>query len=230
MTKNNLSIKNWSIDDRPREKLISKGINSLSNAELIAILISSGNKNESAVDLSKTILSKVNNNLNELGKLSIDDFKSFNGIGDAKAIAIIAALELGRRRKLTEAVNKTKITNSKDLFNIFQPILSDLPYEEFWVLCLNRYNKIIEKHKISQGGISGTVIDVRIILKLAVNELASSIILCHNHPSGNITPSNNDKIITEKLKKASEYFDIKILDHIIVADDKYFSFADKNLI
>ena len=230
MAKTNLSIKNWSLDDRPREKLLSKGINSLSNAELIAILIGSGNKNESAVDLSKTILSKVNNNLNELGKLSIDDFKSFNGIGDAKAIAIIAALELGRRRKLTEAVNKTKITNSKDLFNIFQPILSDLPYEEFWVLCLNRHNKIIEKHKISQGGISGTVIDVRIILKLAVNELASSIILCHNHPSGNITPSNNDKIITEKLKKASEYFDIKILDHIIVADDKYFSFADESLI
>ena len=230
MTKNNLSIKNWSIDDRPREKLLSKGINSLSNAELIAILIGSGNKNETAVDLSKTILSKINNNLNELGKLSIKDLKSFNGIGDAKAITIIAALELGRRRKLTEAVNKTKIKNSKDLFNLFQPILSDLPYEEFWVLCLNRQNKIIEKHKISQGGISGTVIDVRIILKLAVNELASSIILCHNHPSGSTTPSSNDKNITEKLKKASEYFDIKIIDHIIVADDKYFSFADNNLI
>ena len=230
MIKKNLSIKNWSIDDRPREKLIYKGINSLSNAELIAILIGSGNKNETAVDLSKTILSKANNNLNELGKLTINDFKSFNGIGDAKAITIIAALELGRRRKLTEAVNKTKIASSKDIFNIFQPILSDLPYEEFWVLCLNKQNKIIEKHKISQGGISGTIIDVKIILKLAVNELASSIILCHNHPSGNMTPSSNDKKITDKLIKASEYFDIKILDHIIVADDKYFSFADKNLI
>ncbi len=230
MIKKYLSIKNWSIDDRPREKLISKGINSLSNAELIAILIGSGNKKETAVDLSKNILSKVNNNLNELGKLSIDDFKSFNGIGDAKAITIIAALELGRRRKLTEAINKTKIAHSKDIFNIFQPILSDLPYEEFWVLCLNRQNKIIEKHKVSQGGIAGTVIDVKIILKLAVNELASSIILCHNHPSGNITPSSNDKKITDKLKKASDYFDIKIIDHIIVADDKYFSFADENLI
>ena len=230
MINKNLSIKNWSIDDRPREKLIYKGINSLSNAELIAILIGSGNKNETAVDLSKTILSKANNNLNELGKLTINDFKSFNGIGDAKAITIIAALELGRRRKLTEAVNKTKIASSKDIFNIFQPILSDLPYEEFWVLCLNRFNKIIGKHKISQGGITGTVIDVKIILKLAVNELASSIILCHNHPSGNITPSSNDKKITDKLIKASDYLDIKILDHIIVADDKYFSFADKNLI
>ena len=230
MAKNNLSIKNWSIDDRPREKFLSKGINSLSNAELIAILIGSGNKNETAVDLSKTILSKVNNNLHDLGKLSINDFKSFNGIGDAKAITIIAALELGRRRKSTESSNKEKITNSKDIYNIFHPILSDLPYEEFWVLCLNRQNKVIEKHKISQGGISGTVIDVKIILKLAVNELASSVILCHNHPSGNMTPSSNDKKITDKLIKASEYFDIKILDHIIVADDKYFSFADKNLI
>lgn len=230
MAKNNLSIKNWSIDDRPREKLLSKGINSLSNAELIAILIGSGNKNITAVDLSKTILSKVKNNLNELGKLSINDLKSFNGIGDAKAIAIIAALELGRRRKFVEAESKIKITQSKDIFNIFQAILSDLPYEEFWVLCLNRQNKVIEKHKISQGGVSGTVIDVKIILKLAVNELASSIILCHNHPSGNMTPSSNDKRITDKLIKAAEYFDIKILDHIIVADDKYFSFADKNLI
>ncbi|MFP4024079.1 MAG: RadC family protein [Thiohalospira sp.] len=227
---NNLKIKEWAVEDRPREKLLKKGIQSLSNAEIIALLIGSGTKNESAVDLSKKILKNVNNNLNELGKLDVNELTKNKGIGEAKAITIIAALELGKRRKISEIIEKKKITQSNDVFEFFQPLLGDLPHEEFWILLLNRSNRIIEKKKISQGGVSGTVIDVKIILKNALENLASSIILCHNHPSGNKMPSKADDNITRKLIEGSTLLDIKVLDHIIIADTEYYSYADEGAI
>lgn len=225
-----LKIKDWAIEDRPREKLLAKGIASLSNAELVAIIIGSGNNNESAVDLSKKILKDVQNNLNELGKLNVSDLIKYKGIGEAKAINIIAAMELGRRCKSSDIVNKRKIKKSREIFELFQPKLGHLPHEEFWVIFLNQTNKIIEQTKISQGGITGTVTDVRIIMKLALEKLATSLVLVHNHPSGNINPSENDIEITEKLKNAAKTIDISIIDHLIVTDSVYYSFADKGLI
>ncbi|MEA3317625.1 MAG: DNA repair protein RadC [Bacteroidota bacterium] len=226
--KNILKIKDWAEEDRPREKLLLKGISSLSDAEILAILIGTGSKTETAVDLAKKILSSVNNNLHELGKLSINELIKNKGIGQAKAISIIAALEIGRRRKLSDILNKKKISNSNDVFEIFHPILSDLPHEEFWILLLNRSNKIIGKTKISQGGITGTVIDIKLIIKNALDSLASSIVLCHNHPSGNTTASNADNSITHKLIEATKLFEIQILDHIIIGDNNYYSYADNN--
>lgn len=225
---NHLSIKEWALEDRPREKLIAKGISSLSDAELLAILIGSGSSKESAVDLAKKILKGSNNNLNELGKKSITDLKKrYHGVGDAKAISIVAALELGRRRKSDDTYKKPKIKTSSDVFDLMQPILGDLPHEEFWVLLLNRSNTVITKFRISQGGISGTVIDVRLILKPAIDNLSSSIILCHNHPSGNTLPSDADEKITKKIADSADIMDIKVLDHIIVTDKSYFSFSDE---
>ncbi|HAF29320.1 MAG TPA: hypothetical protein DCG75_09770 [Bacteroidales bacterium] len=223
----NLTIKEWAVEDRPREKLLKKGVQSLSDAEIIALLIGSGTKNETAVELSKKVLKSANNNLNELGKLNVPDLTKMKGIGEAKAITILAALELGRRRKISEIITKRKITQSKDIFELFQPIIGDLPHEEFWILLLNRSNNIIDRIKISQGGVSGTVIDVKIILKQAIEKLASSVILCHNHPSGNKNPSNADDSITHKLKSAAELLDIQVLDHIIVANVDYYSYADE---
>lgn len=223
----NLKIKDWALEDRPREKLIKKGVQSLSDAEIIALLIGSGTRNETAVELSKKVLKSVNNNLNELGKQSIENLIKMKGIGEAKAITILAALELGKRRKISEIITKKKITQSKDIFELFQPILGDLPHEEFWVLLLNRSNRIIEKIKISQGGVAGTVTDIKIILKQAIEKLASSVILCHNHPSGNKNPSKADDSITQKLKQGSELLDIQVLDHIIIADMEYYSYADE---
>ncbi len=227
MEYSNLKIKDWAIEDRPREKLLKKGIASLSDAELIAILIGTGTKNESAVELAKKVLKNANNNLNELGKLEIKDLQKSKGIGEAKAIIITAALELGRRRKVTDIIQKQKISSSNDVFEIFQPLLGDLPHEEFWILLLNRSNKIIDRFKISQGGISGTVIDARLILKTAIEKLASSIILCHNHPSGNKMPSDADDSITRKLVDGGKLLDIKVLDHIIISDTQFFSYADE---
>lgn len=223
----NLKIKDWALEDRPREKLIKKGVQSLSDAEIIALLIGSGTRNETAVELSKKVLKTANNNLNELGKQSIENLIKMKGIGEAKAITILAALELGKRRKISEIITKKKITQSKDIFELFQPILGDLPHEEFWVLLLNRSNRIIEKIKISQGGVAGTVTDIKIILKQAIEKLASSVILCHNHPSGNKNPSKADDSITQKLKQGSELLDIQVLDHIIIADMEYYSYADE---
>lgn len=223
----NLTIKEWAVEDRPREKLLKKGVQSLSDAEIIALLIGSGTKNETAVELSKKVLKSANNNLNELGKLNISDLTKMKGIGEAKAITILAALELGRRRKISEIITKKKITRSNDIFELFQPIIGDLPHEEFWILLLNRSNNIIERIKISQGGVSGTVIDVKLILKQAIEKLASSVILCHNHPSGNKNPSKADDSITFKLKNAAELLDIQVLDHIIIANVDYFSYADE---
>lgn len=225
-----LSIKEWAVEDRPREKMLAKGIRSLSEAELIAILIGSGNLEESAVEVSRRIMASVNNNLNELGKKTIADFQKFKGIGPAKAITIAAAMELGRRRKESEPEEKPKIVTSDDGANIFKPLLSDLPHEEFWVLLLNRNNLAIDKFMVSQGGLTGTVIDVRLILKTALEKLACSIILCHNHPSGNLMPSQQDKEITSKIRDAGRMMDIPVLDHLIIAGDRHFSFADEGLI
>jgi len=226
-----LRIKEWALEDRPREKLMAKGLGSLSDAELLAILLGSGSAKESAVDLAKKILKDCNNNLNELGKKSVADLKkNYHGVGDAKAISIVAALELGKRRRDDGILQKPKISSSEDVFNLMHPLLGDLPHEEFWVLLLNRSNKVITKFKLSQGGVSGTVIDVRLILKPAIENLASSIIICHNHPSGNIYPSDADEKITQKVSESADMMDIKVLDHIIVTDKSYFSFADEGKI
>ncbi|WP_167610328.1 RadC family protein [Maribellus sediminis] len=225
-----LNIKDWAAEDRPREKLLSRGARALTDAELIAILIGSGNLEETAVELSKRILSASDNNLNELGRKNIDFLKAFNGIGEAKAVTIAAALELGKRRKEAEVFNKNKITGSKDAADFFFPILGDLNHEEFWVMLLNRGNKIIDTFMISQGGISGTVIDVRLILKVALEKLASSIILCHNHPSGTMQASDADLKITSKIKNAAEIMDITVLDHVIIGQNTYLSFADEGML
>ena len=229
MEQNNFSIKNWAEDDKPREKLMLKGKAALSDAELIAILIGSGSRNESAVSLSKRILASVDNNLNALGKLSLKQLMEFKGIGEAKAISIAAALELGRRRRVEETVELHKITSSKAVFEIMQPIIGELPHEEFWVLYLNNSNKVIYKSQLSKGGITGTVVDVRMIFKIALEQNAVSIILTHNHPSGKLQASDADAAITKKLKVAGEQLEIKVLDHIIITETGYFSFQDEGI-
>ncbi len=224
------SIKSWAEDDRPREKLLNKGKISLSDAELIAILIGSGNRTESAVDLSKRILQSVNNNLSELGRLSVADLTKFKGIGEAKAISIITALELGRRRRESEAMQKPVISSSKDVYELMQPVLGELGHEEFWVLYLSNSNKVISKQNISKGGITGTVVDSRIVFKHALEQLATSIVLCHNHPSGNLNPSDADIRLTKKIKEAGTVMDIKVLDHLIITEKEYYSFMDKGIL
>lgn len=224
-----LKIKSWAEEDRPREKFANKGKNILSDAELLAILIGSGNKKESAVGLSKRILASVSNNLNELGKVDLKDLMGFNGIGEAKAITIAAALELGRRRKTTEGIRRPIVSSSAAAFDLINAELSDLKYEEFWILLLNKQNQLIDKRPISKGGVSGTVADAKLIFKPALEKLASSLLLCHNHPSGNLKPSQADISLTKKLKEAGKTLDISVLDHLIVANDKYFSFADEGL-
>jgi DNA repair protein RadC len=222
-------ITNWSEDDKPREKLMLKGKSVLSDAELIAILIGSGSRSESAVDLSKRILASVDNNLNALGKLSLSQLMQFKGIGEAKAISIIAALELGRRRRVEDAVELKKITSSKIIFEIMQPIIGELPHEEFWIIYMNNSNKVIAKSQLSKGGITGTLVDVRIVFKTALEMGATALILCHNHPSGTLIPSDADKQITRKLKLAGDSLEIKVLDHLIVTETSYFSFADEGI-
>jgi len=224
------SIKNWSQDDQPREKLLHKGKAVLSDAELLAILIGSGTKNESAVELCKRIMASVDNNLNALGKLSIKQLMLFKGIGEAKAITIAAALELGRRRRDEEPLEKKQISSSKSVFELMQPIMGELQHEEFWIIYLNNSNKIIQKNQLSKGGITGTLVDVRLVLKTALEVGATGLILAHNHPSGTLKPSDADKQITNKLKLAAQNLDIKVLDHLIITENAYFSFADENLI
>jgi DNA repair protein RadC len=224
------SIRYWSETDQPREKLLLKGKNALSDAELVAILIGSGNKNESAVALCQRILASTNNNLNTLGKVSVADLMSFKGIGEAKAISIVAALELGRRRRMEDALVLDKITSSKSVFEIMQPIVGELPHEEFWIIYLNNSNKVIHKSQLSKGGITGTLVDTRLVLKEALQIGAVALILVHNHPSGTLQPSQADKQITAKLKTAAESLDIKVLDHIIITETQYFSFADEALL
>ena len=224
------NLKTWSVEDRPREKVIANGVQYLSDSELLAILLGSGTRNMTAVELARQILLKSANSLHELGKQNISDLVGFKGIGPAKAITLLAAMELGRRRSATQQTERIPVKSSETVFNLFHPILGDLDHEEFWLLMLNRANRVLGKFKVSQGGLSGTVIDTRIILKKALDNLASSIVVCHNHPSGNNQPSDADVKITEKLKKAAEMLEIKLLDHVIIADKSYFSFADEGLI
>lgn len=224
-----LNIKDWAEADRPREKMMSKGVSSLSDAEILAILIGSGNKDETAVELSQRILHSVKNNLNALGRLEVNDLtKNFYGIGEAKAITIIAALELGRRYQSSETIVQPQINTSRDVYNIFHPMLNYLKHEEVWILLLSRSNKVIKKIQLSKGGISGSVIDIRMIMKEGVEALASGLILCHNHPSNNNEPSREDDTITTTLKEAGDIMNIKLLDHVIVCDGTYYSYADKN--
>ncbi len=226
-----LSIRQWAEEDRPREKLLLKGVATLSDSELIAILIGSGNDRESAVELSRRILIKAENDLHKLGRMSVTDLvQNFRGIGEAKAVTVIAALELGRRRKAGEVNDRKKITSSRDGYDLFFPLLSDLNHEETWAMLMDRSNKMLSTIQVSRGGISGTVVDIRLILREALAHYASGIILAHNHPSGNCSPSPQDTQITKKLKEAAQWMDIALLDHIIVCGDRYYSFADEGII
>ena len=225
----NLSLKQWADEDRPREKLLLKGKHVLTDAELIAILISSGNAEETAVELSKRVLSTMENNLNELGKQSVHDLMKFKGIGEAKAISIIAAMELGRRRKPEDKIKREQIITSKDAVDIFQPLLGDKSHEEFWILFLNRANVVTGKQAVSSGGMTGTVVDPKMVFKAALDAKAVGIILCHNHPSGNVKPSQQDIDLTKKLSAAGKLMEIAVLDHLIVAQSSYYSFADEGL-
>jgi DNA repair protein RadC len=222
-----LSITSWASEDRPREKLLAKGRQALSNAELVAILIGSGTKKESAVDLSKRILASINNDLHQLGKLEVKDLQKFKGIGEAKAISIVAALELGRRRKSTEVKKKDKVTSSGDAYDIMKGTFLDLKHEQFWILLLDRSNQVISRQQISSGGVAGTVVDARLIFKPALELLASGIILFHNHPSGNLKPSKQDLELTKKLVSGARNIDMNILDHLIISERGYLSFKDE---
>jgi DNA repair protein RadC len=224
---NHLAIRDWAEDDRPREKLLLKGRNSMSDAELLAILIGSGTRHESALDLSKNILRLAHDNLAELSKLSVTDLINVKGIGQARAVTILAAMELGRRRNESEVLVRDKIQTSRDAFEIFRSTIGDRPYEEFWIILLNRANKVIKKCNISEGGISGTVVDPKKVFKISLDNHASSIILGHNHPSGVVTPSEADCKITKKICEAGVMLEVMVLDHIIIGDDKYYSFADE---
>lgn len=230
-TDTRLSLKQWAEADRPREKLMAKGIMALSDAELLAILIGSGNTEETAVELSRRILNECSNNLNELARLSINDLqKRFKGIGTAKAISIVAALELGRRRKNNTELKRPQIKDSETAFTLFHPVLCDLPHEEVWIALLNRQNQVISLHKIGQGGLDGSIADIRLIVKLALETNASALLLAHNHPSGNTAPSTADTTLTKRVKDGCNLFDIKLLDHIIVAHNRKYSFADEGML
>ena len=224
------SIKNWSIEDRPREKLLNKGRSVLTDAELIAILIGSGNNKESAVGLSRRMLQDNSNDLNRLSKQGVVGLMKYKGIGEAKAVSVIAALEIGRRRKKHRFDPKSKIQSSNAVFEIVKSHFLDLPHEEFWLVCLNRANKVVSKIMISRGGVSGTVADIKLIFKVALEQLASSIIVCHNHPSGNLEPSKQDILLTNKIKDAGNIMDVPLLDHLVISDYNYFSFADNGMI
>lgn len=224
-----VSVKNWALEDRPREKLMLKGASALSDSELLAILIGSGTREKSAVDVCMGILADAENDLNKLARYTIHDLTKFKGIGPAKAITIVSALELGRRRKNTGAKEIKKITCSRDAFQVLYPHLSDLNHEEIWALFLNRSNRVESKMCVSEGGISSTVLDVRLILREALNRYASGIILAHNHPTNNCMPSEQDIRITAKLKEAAKIMDISLLDHLILCGDRYYSFADENM-
>ncbi|MEZ0541621.1 RadC family protein [Fibrella arboris] len=224
------SIKSWAEEDRPREKLMLKGTAALSDAELVAILINSGTAELSAVDVARKVLEGVGNNLHELAKRSVKELSKFRGIGEARAISIVAALELGRRRREQAPLERNRITCSRDAYLEIRPYLMDKPHEEFWVLLLNRANEVLRPVQISAGGVSGTVADPRLIFKVGLEYLASGVILAHNHPSGNLTPSQADRELTRKLKEAGRFLDIPVLDHLIVTDRTYLSFADEGIL
>jgi DNA repair protein RadC len=226
----NFPITHWSEDDRPREKMMLKGKSALSDAELVAILIGSGSRNESAVALSKRILASVSNNLSSLGKQSLAQLMEFKGIGEAKAITIAAALELGRRRKEESPLELVKVASSKVMYQEMYPIIGELPHEEFWVVYLNNSNKIIFKAQLSKGGITGTVVDIRLVFKIALEQNAVAIILTHNHPSGKLQASDADIQVTKRIKNAGQQLEITVLDHVIVTEHGYFSFADEGIL
>ncbi|MDR3246986.1 MAG: DNA repair protein RadC [Prevotellaceae bacterium] len=225
-----LTIKSWAEEDRPREKMIEKGPSALSDAELIAIILGSGTREMTVVDLAKHLLNSADNDLNKLGKMSILDFQKLKGIGQARAVTVAAALELGRRRKDSDKQKKTKVACSKEVYNMFAPILADLPYEEFWMLFLTAGNDVIDKVKISQGGTDKTIADVKLMTKLAVERLATFAVAVHNHPSGNLMPSNEDILLTVRIKAAFDFFGIKLVEHVIISDNRYYSFADDETI
>lgn len=225
-----LSIKAWAEEDRPREKLLNKGAQNLSDAELLAILLRSGSREETVVSLAQRVLKGCENNLHELGKQSLPMLTQFKGMGETKALTIMAAMELGRRRQLSDIKERPQVRSSKDAYQAIAPILADLPHEEFWILLLNRSNRIISRDRVSMGGVSGTVVDARLVFKKALEVLASSVILCHNHPSGNLSPSQADLNLTRKLKKAGEVMDAAVIDHLIIADGGFYSFADEGIL
>lgn len=225
-----LSLKELSLDDRPREKMLMKGASALSNAELLAIVIGSGNSKETAVELSQRILNDNGNNLSELGRKAISQLTKYNGIGEVKAICISAAMEIGRRRNLEKALERPSIKNSNDAYEALRSNIEDLPHEEVWVLYLNNSNKIVCREKVSTGGVALSVIDVKIIMKKALELLACAIVMGHNHPSGSLAPSQQDITSTQKVKEACKFFDIRFLDHIIISQEGFYSFNDNNMI
>ena len=220
-------ITEWAEEDRPREKFMAKGVASLSNAELLAIIMRSGSSEDNAVELARKILADFSNNLGELGKATVSRLKTYRGMGETKAISIIAALELGRRRNTGEVIEKKRFAASTDIFKLFHPMLSDLPHEEFWILFLNNSCRYLDMQRLSVGGLENTSADVRLIMKMAIERLASQVALCHNHPSGNPMPSREDMAVTQKVKQGGALLDVKLIDHLIVADNKYYSFADE---
>ncbi|MBA2422088.1 MAG: DNA repair protein RadC [Chitinophagales bacterium] len=224
-------IKTWAEEDRPREKLLLKGKHSLTESELIAILLRTGTRERTAVDVAMELMKNSGNDLNALSKLTVKDILALgiNGIGETKAITIVAALELGRRRQTTEAREKDKISSSKDCYDVLQPLIADVKHEEFWILMLNRANKVIAVERMSEGGLTGTVADPRKIFNSAIKSDATSVILCHNHPSGNLTPSSTDIELTKKMKEAGKILEISVLDHLIIGENKYYSFADEGM-
>ena len=230
MESNRLTIRSLAEEDRPREKLLLKGKSTLSEAELIAILIGSGNKDQTAVELSQHILNHCENDLNILARLSVSELQKFKGIGEAKAISIISALEVGRRRKEQEPSKKVKIQSSQNVYSLLKGDLMDLHHEEFWLLFLKRNNEVIRKEMISKGGFSGTFVDTKIIFKRALEESASGIVLAHNHPSGNLKPSQQDLNLTKRIKEAGKALDISVLDHLIITNESFYSFADNEIL
>jgi DNA repair protein RadC len=223
-------IREWNEDDRPREKLLHKGRHVLSEAELLAVIIGSGTRSESAVELARRVLHQSGNNLVELGKKTVEELTRLNGVGPAKAVSIIAALELGRRRQEAAPVQRSQIRQSKDIYDFMGPRLADLNYEEFWALAINRNNKILSTRKISAGGIDSTTADIRLVLRFGLEQAASSLVICHNHPSGNLKPSESDIRLTHKLRQAAEMMDMRLLDHLIITEQGYTSFADDSLL
>ncbi len=225
-----MSIKFLAEDDRPREKFLLKGKSALSDSELLAIILGSGNNEDSAVELARKILSSVDYNWQKLSKLSIKDLMKFKGIGEAKAISVAAALEIGRRKAAQEIPEKEKVTSVNDLYKIFSQYLSDLQTEEFWAIFLDQKNHVIYKTQISKGGISGTLVDVRVIFRIAIEHFATSVVVAHNHPTGNLTPSQPDISITRRIKEAGDLLDIKLLDHLIIGENSFFSFSEQGLL
>jgi len=229
-TPTKLNIKSWAEEDRPREKLLNKGAQALSDTELLAILLRSGSREETAVGLAQRVLHAADNNLNELGRQPLSALTKFKGLGETKALTILAALELGRRRQLADAKDRPHVKSSRDAYNAISPIIADLPHEEFWILMLNRANRIISRERVSVGGVTGTVVDARIVFKRALDMLACSIVLCHNHPSGNLSPSQADIDLTKKMKAAGKTLDILVVDHLIISNEGYYSFGDEGLL